>query len=308
VWIEDTDAYGIVYHANYLRFIERAAHALLGRERCSAAFDECAATLGLTRVEGVKYNHPAVLGDLLHVRLATEGIDADCGTIRIAAAITRAEDGTPIWSCSQAELAFTIAGTGERAPWPLRATHLADGSSCVELFNAPSPPPPPLAAPEELPPTRFPLDVTVEADELPPTGQLSLLAALRYFERQRSQAIGGADKLKELQDSGTSVVVARMRFVALAGAAKDGLSSGKAPLCSSLTARCSVTLRARSTQVVFDQWLIGPARSGKSGGGSARPVLARAEVTCMCIDPASRKIVPASDHLRALLVGGDVVT
>jgi len=69
-------------------------------------------------------------------------------------------------------------------------------------------------------------------------------------------------------------------------------------VCSELTARCSVRLKARATQVVFDQWLL---LGGSGSGGGEPPLLARAEVTCLCIDPSSRRIVPAPPELQAII-------
>lgn len=301
VWIEDTDAYGMVYHANYLRFVERSAHALLGREACADAFREHGVVLGLRRVEGLKYNTAAVLGDLLAVTLVPTRFDAENGTIQLSASITRASDDTPIWSCTSAALAFAHAQTGRPVQWPLAAAEIAGGFRIAELTNLPSQQPPPLSVADEAPPAGFSLDVALEADEASPGGRLPLLSALRYFERQRSHAIGGADRLKRMYDEGTSVVVARIGYAALPGHNEPAGSPASPTICSHLTARCSVTLRARGTQVVFDQWLLGPPVSGGPGEGH-RPVLARAEVTCVCIDPASRRIIPAPEDLLALLL------
>jgi 4-hydroxybenzoyl-CoA thioesterase/acyl-CoA thioester hydrolase len=304
VWIEDTDAYGIVYHANYLRFVERAAHVLLGRDACADAFTQQGAVLGLRRVEGLRYNSAAVLGDLLSVTLVPTRIDDENGTIQLHASITRVSDNTPVWSCASAVLAFTNTQAGRRVRWPLAKTEITGGFLTAELMAVPAlPPPPPLSAAGEDPPAGSPLDIVLEADEMCAGGRLPLLGALRYFERQRSQAIGGANRLKQLYDQGTSVVVARMNYAALQP--PDGKPAGSLfspTICSHLTAVCSVKLRAKGTQVVFDQWLMGPpVGAGETG---SRPVLARAEVTCLCIDPASRRIIPAPEDLLALLLAG----
>ncbi|HQT82349.1 MAG: tol-pal system-associated acyl-CoA thioesterase [Ferrovum sp. 37-45-19] len=68
VYYEDTDAGGVVYHANYLRFMERARSEWL-RER---GFDphqlkESYQLLFVVRSIEIKYLAPALLGDLLTV-------------------------------------------------------------------------------------------------------------------------------------------------------------------------------------------------------------------------------------------------
>ena len=69
IYYEDTDTGGIVYHANYLRYAERARTEMLrlvGIEQREVARD-----LGLffaVRGFAVDYHKPAVLDDLLEVR------------------------------------------------------------------------------------------------------------------------------------------------------------------------------------------------------------------------------------------------
>jgi YbgC/YbaW family acyl-CoA thioester hydrolase len=276
VWIEDTDAYEIVYHANYLRFVERAAHVLLGRDACADAFTQQSAVLGLRRVEGIRYNSAAVLGDLLSVTLVPTRIDDENGTIQLSASITRVSDNTLVWSCASAVLAFTNAQTGGPVRWPLATSGTTGGFRTAELMDVPAvPPPPPLSAAGEEPPVGLSLEVVLEAGEVCAGGRLPLLSALRYFERQRSQAIGGADRLKQLYDQGTSVVMARMGYAALQPPDDESIRSLiSLTICSHLTAMCSVQLRAKGTQVVFDQWFNGPAswcgRSRAPAGAGAR--------------------------------------
>jgi acyl-CoA thioester hydrolase len=73
VYWEDTDGGGVVYHANYLRFFERARTEWL-RERGHVQSD-IAATLGvvfaLTEVH-VRYHRPARLDDLLVISCSPE--------------------------------------------------------------------------------------------------------------------------------------------------------------------------------------------------------------------------------------------
>ncbi len=69
IYYEDTDAGGVVYHANYLRYMERArTEALrdLGFEQSDLVKDEDM-VFALTRTD-IRYRRPARLDDLLQVR------------------------------------------------------------------------------------------------------------------------------------------------------------------------------------------------------------------------------------------------
>ncbi len=72
VYYEDTDAAGIVYYANYLKFAERARTEIL--RAAGIAQREMAGTLGIAfavRSVGVEYLAPARLDDLLVVETTT---------------------------------------------------------------------------------------------------------------------------------------------------------------------------------------------------------------------------------------------
>lgn len=67
VYIEDTDAGGIVYHGNYLKFMERARTEML-RELGfgKAAVSEDGALIVVTDVK-IRYHRPALLDECLRV-------------------------------------------------------------------------------------------------------------------------------------------------------------------------------------------------------------------------------------------------
>ncbi|MEO7634772.1 MAG: YbgC/FadM family acyl-CoA thioesterase [Sphingomicrobium sp.] len=77
VYFEDTDAYGIVYYANYLRFMERARSDMI-RSVGVDQFAELRATGSAYAVVSVdiRYRHPARLGDTLLVVSSIEGLRA----------------------------------------------------------------------------------------------------------------------------------------------------------------------------------------------------------------------------------------
>jgi len=108
---EDTDAAGIVYHANYINFAERARTALL---RCMGVEMNDLIHRGeiivISRI-GIEYKNPSVIGDRLFVRTndfrlgrstlnMRQVIGAVDGTIRAAldvrGAFVSASGGRPI--------------------------------------------------------------------------------------------------------------------------------------------------------------------------------------------------------------------
>ena len=67
VYLEDTDAQGIVYHANYLRYFERGRSEIfesLGIPLDQVARPDCRLVVHEIRI---KFRRPAVLGDIIEV-------------------------------------------------------------------------------------------------------------------------------------------------------------------------------------------------------------------------------------------------
>jgi acyl-CoA thioester hydrolase len=71
VYYEDTDAAGVVYYANYLKYLERARTEWLAAAgvRLSALQDETHAVFVVHRLS-IDYHRPARLGDSLRVSLS----------------------------------------------------------------------------------------------------------------------------------------------------------------------------------------------------------------------------------------------
>ena len=95
VQYEDTDAGGVVYHANYLAYAERArsaAFTLLGVDQMALLAEQ-----GLAFVVAmltIRYQRPARLGDILHITTqATAVSKASIGLVQI---ITSPAAATPI--------------------------------------------------------------------------------------------------------------------------------------------------------------------------------------------------------------------
>ena len=88
VYFEDTDLSGIVYHANYLRFMERARSdllTLLGIDQ-KAAWDAGEGAYAVADL-ALAYRAPARLGDALLV--ATRALEVRAASVRLEQRISR---------------------------------------------------------------------------------------------------------------------------------------------------------------------------------------------------------------------------
>jgi acyl-CoA thioester hydrolase len=97
IYYEDTDAGGVVYHANYLRYFERARTEYL-RER-GLSVSELAAEghiLPVVRME-IDYRAPAVHDDLL--RIETRVIAVGKTSFTVGQQALRAVDGKLLVDC-----------------------------------------------------------------------------------------------------------------------------------------------------------------------------------------------------------------
>jgi len=82
VYYEDTDMGGIVYYANYLKFIERARSTMVAEMGIDQlAMKEEGVVFAVRRVEA-DYLAPAQLGDALDVRTSVEGATPARWTLR----------------------------------------------------------------------------------------------------------------------------------------------------------------------------------------------------------------------------------
>ena len=81
VYYEDTDLGGVVYYANYLKFIERARSEIFFSRGMEPFFKEGAFVV---RSIAAEYLKPAKLGDLLNIKSA-------CIELRSASAVMRQE-------------------------------------------------------------------------------------------------------------------------------------------------------------------------------------------------------------------------
>ncbi len=121
VYYEDTDFSGIVYHANYLRFMERGRTnflRLLGADQ-RALFEEAAKEAPgfafVVRAMTLDFLAPARMDDVLTVTTAPAEVKG--ASITLAQTVARGDD---ILVEAQVRVAFVAGGKAQRIPKPLR--------------------------------------------------------------------------------------------------------------------------------------------------------------------------------------------
>ena len=114
VYYEDTDAGGVVYHASYLRFAERArTEALRDLQAPHAELQRLHGLIFMVRRIKLDYLAPARLDDLLTVTTTTAGVRA--ASVELHQAITR--DGTELVDIVlQLACVHTVTGRPARIP------------------------------------------------------------------------------------------------------------------------------------------------------------------------------------------------
>src|SRR5712691_2087502 len=127
VYYEDTDFSGIVYHANYLRFMERGRTnylRLLGADQrglFAEAEKEAPGFAFVVRSMTIDYLKPARMDDLLLV--ATAPAEVKGASITLHQTVTR---GDELLVEAQVRVAFVSGGRARPIPKPLRIAMRAD--------------------------------------------------------------------------------------------------------------------------------------------------------------------------------------
>lgn len=117
VYYEDTDLAGIVYYANYLKFIERARTEFvraIGIDQAELKENQ-GIVFAVRRVEA-DYLTPARFDDVLTVTTTVTGLTA--ARIHLQQTVARAE--TPIFDANVTLVALTGAGKPARLPATIR--------------------------------------------------------------------------------------------------------------------------------------------------------------------------------------------
>jgi acyl-CoA thioester hydrolase len=127
VYYEDTDFTGIVYHANYLRFMERGRTnylRLLGadhRALFAAAEQEAPGFAFVVRSMDIDFRKPARMDDLLHVITSPQEVRGASATVH-----QRVMRAGEILVEAHVRVAFVSGGRARPIPKPLRIAMKAD--------------------------------------------------------------------------------------------------------------------------------------------------------------------------------------
>ncbi|MBB5049207.1 acyl-CoA thioester hydrolase [Rhodopseudomonas rhenobacensis] len=127
VYYEDTDFSGIVYHANYLRFMERGRTnylRLLGAEQ-SALFAEAQSEAPgfafVVRAMQLDFLKPAKMDDVLEI--VTRPLEVRGASITMHQQVKRGDD---VLIEAKVKVAFVAGGRARPIPKPLRIAMAAD--------------------------------------------------------------------------------------------------------------------------------------------------------------------------------------
>jgi acyl-CoA thioester hydrolase len=129
VYYEDTDFSGIVYHANYLRFMERGRTnylRLLGadhRALFDAAQDEAPGFAFVVRSMTLEFLKPARMDDVLQVTTVPEEVKG--ASITVMQQVLKADD---LLVEARVRVAFVSDGKARPIPKPLRVAMGADAA------------------------------------------------------------------------------------------------------------------------------------------------------------------------------------
>ena len=118
IYYEDTDLAGIVYYANYLKYIERARSEWvrsIGVDQNKLRYDSDI-VFAVKRVEA-EYNAPAKFDDLVQVQ--TRLVQATGARIVLSQDVVR--DGSVLFASTVTLVALSAAGVPKRLPADVRA-------------------------------------------------------------------------------------------------------------------------------------------------------------------------------------------
>ena len=130
VYYEDTDFSGIVYHASYLRFMERGRTnylRLIGADH-RALFEQAAAEVPgfafVVRHMDIAFRKPAFMDDVLTILTAPEEVKG--ASITLHQKVMRGDD---VLVEAHVQVAFVSGGRARPIPKPLRIAMKADQDS-----------------------------------------------------------------------------------------------------------------------------------------------------------------------------------
>eukprot|EP00466_Bigelowiella_natans_P001873 jgi/Bigna1/78812/fgenesh1_pg.57_\ len=318
VYIEDTDAFGVAYYANYAKFFERAVQARAGlwlqQEKKGGGLRT--ATPTLFSINNMRYKKPAILGQLLNVK--SRVVDHDAHSVNEEMVISDADSGDVLNSAT--------VRWGFVDPGSTTCEDDNDGALVCSVVNSPLPSSSmfntavedrqpqadidmgsdasaAIATVEEqlrVEQRRFGCAVrktraSVLVEDVDATGFLSPASTLRYFERSRSDLTGGPGAgLRSLHESGISIFVAKIDQMTLG-------TLGRRP-------RVGAPLEVRTYTLLKDKpgtmlkmwqelWACERGYSEDAAFDDTAELVATAEVTTMTVDSATSRPTKAPQWL-----------
>jgi acyl-CoA thioester hydrolase len=130
IYYEDTDFSGVVYHASYLRFMERGRTdylRLIGvnhRELFEQTAREAPGFAFVVRAMRIEFFKPARMDDVLEILTAPEDVRGASITLH-----QRVMRGDKLLVEAHVKVAFVAGGRAQRIPKPLRVAMQADQGS-----------------------------------------------------------------------------------------------------------------------------------------------------------------------------------
>lgn len=117
VYYEDTDFSGVVYHASYLRFLERGRTEFLRARGVGhrELFEAGAGVHFAVRAMTIDFRRPALMDDLLEIETALEAVGG--ASIDMRQTVFRGEEALV---CASVRVAVVAGGRAARLPEDLR--------------------------------------------------------------------------------------------------------------------------------------------------------------------------------------------
>jgi acyl-CoA thioesterase FadM len=271
VYIEDTDAYGVIYNANYLRAYDRAIQSWNSptRERQPEQQQQQQSTFIISKVESMKYKQSPMLGEKYVIT----------GRPRELSTSTSFTSNPMIWDLTMTSpdgaILYNVAqGVHVMSISPERMTNVDVTTGTVNG--------------EEEEPDFFKFVFTHEyrtyRDELDPDHRIPLHTHLKYFERSRSDSLGGPSSLRKLQEQENILVVVTSNHncESLVVASSDVHET----IDERRTVRVTTGIRLRRRASVVECY--------QTAWFESKPI-ARALTTVMVIDATSKRPSPLPD-------------
>lgn len=343
VYIEHTDAYQVVYHANYFKFLARGREEALfgarggeivaaltsGGSKGGGTSSDGDATPFLvaaptTRARAARFASPATLGDDLIVTSAVIEVDANEKTVVFEQTVLDAATRETRFAATTTVVALfsSFADGDDGGETRAFGTDHVTRDSWLALNAAEKRSVPRAkygterggATPSDANESAFSRErlfatkITLHRDELG-RGEFGFCEAdvLRFFERNRTDAIGGSAALARLKDErGIIVVVSGMEDIAFAPGGMRALVAGEesetsAKRLRAVFSRAATEVKRRGLQIAFAHELVAAPTEGPDADAwsSQAVVLARAEVTCTCLSAETGRPVRCPEELAA---------